>query len=297
MSAFSKYAKLGIQIGLRALKIAFICFRCLLWSVFFFAILFSSDFFRKDHLDLLWLLLVFISIPVTLILIGKQFVSDIKYLRNRYATYLFREAYNELGGIKTLVSLPENGAPLYNESNEICWNVSTGDEFRNLDSYLSFFVERRDYHARQMRGAISKNDMKSLILNAPKSVHSIRIWDSEGLLSINYATPITVNSIEGFSITKETKVIRGEAVTKRVTKYKGYSYPSFFLGTRNYRGKKTTTYRTTYQPDRVVNDYEVSIIISHPNYDVIRMTIKNNRNIVNRITGELRDLGIKQIYI
>ena len=296
MSQFLEIIKPISTLVWRTLKIIFICFRCLLWSVFFWVIIFSSDYFTKDHLDLLWVLLVFISIPVTLVLICKQFVSDIKYLRNRYSANLFKESYNELGGINTIVPFLDKGNALTYESKELCWNVSTGDEFRNLDSYLSFFVERRDYHAKQMRRAISKNDMKSLIMNAPNSIHSIRIWESEGLLSIDYANPITVQAIEGFSISKETTVIRGEAVTKRVTKYKGYSYPSFFMGKRNYRWKKTSTYRTTYQPDRVVNDYEVSIIISQPNYEVIRMNIKNNRDIADRITKELRELGIKQIY-
>lgn len=295
MASFIESAKPILGYGWKSLKIAFICFRCLLWSGIFFVLLFSDDYFRKDHLDLLWLFLVLVSIPITMVLIWKQFVSDIKLLRYKYSKYLFDLTYNELTQSNDNFVMQLGDYSSTDRSNEIFWNKSTGEEFADMYSYLNEFMYRRDSHAQKMKNALSKNNMKSLIMSSRNTVHSIRIWNSEGLVSFDFGDPITASSIEGFSISKDERVIRGEAITTRITNYKGFSYPSLIKGFRNYRGKSKTSYHTTYLPDRVISEYTVNVLIAQPNYEVIRMSINDNNSVVHEITNEFRILGIKQI--
>ncbi len=295
MATFFDTVKPVLKYGWCSLKITFICFRCLLWSFFFFVLFCNSDFFRDTHLDLVWLLLVLILLPLTVLLIFRQFVSDIRVLRKKYAKNLFYRSMNELNFEKEKILIDSNRLYTQVAEKEIFWNTSTGEEYKNLDNYLHSFLDRRDNHAKEMKKTFTKRGMKSLILSARNGTHSIRFWDSANQISLDYETPIPIHFIECFSITTNTSIIRGNSIKKIETRYTGYSYP-FLLGLRNNRGKGKTTYRTIQQPDILVKDYSVNIIISSPNHQIRRMIIRNNQNLVDRITCDLRNLGIKQIY-
>lgn len=276
----------------RFFKNLFILFRSLLWSGLFFLALYGFSYLRQDNLDLLGLLLVLVSIPVSIVLIVKQFISDLTWLKNKYTQRVFEEVYKDLNNDNSSSWLPIYNMNIGALSKEFLWDISTSDVFDDINSYVRMYPYRRDHMAYRMRNSFLKDSMRSLILSSPNYVHSIRIYEATGTISFDYKYPIPFEEIVGFYFSENTNIIRGKGVTTTKTNHKGYSYPTLF-GRRSYRGKSTTKTLTTYEPDRIVKEYTLNVCLNPLKYDGdIQMKLGCNHQLAHEIDRYFIRIGI-----
>lgn len=240
-------------------------------------------------------LALMIAAIISAILGFKQIKKDTTLLRNKYLYNIICEIHkqarknSESSFLPTLV--PSDESLLGKPSNEFFWDYKM-NAYANMEDFIYSFPYRTDYNAKRIKSAFTKDDMIQRINEARSYVKSIRIWQDSRLISVNYDEPIKIDDIISFEYTNKQFYQRGDSHTVSKTRHRG-SLDEKLWG-YGYKVNVTSreTCNTTYDPDRVIDDYTFYMTVRNNKKPVIKIYIGNNEHFVMELKSFLIKMGI-----
>lgn len=268
------------------------CSRGLLWIIAEIVLMILSTEFNLTHSDnFLIILLLFLSMPGSIILAFRQIYRDIRKTRNKYSLHIYdsicRDARVDNNEDFPLIVKSPYGAP----SKEFIWDEYVDKEVYDIKLHFRRFPDHSDWLAEKFKWAVTKSRMNKAIKCAYKYIDSIRVWKNEKALSINYGEPIYFSDIVSFKIVNEPIIQRGTGSADTITSFGGASINL----TRNISINSGTAKSNTtinYAPDQRINQFTLYLHLNNPVSYVISAKIGSSQFRAEEINNYFNNIGI-----